>query len=218
MNPPNAAQKHSRLVRLKVYDGMQRILHWWIGLCIIGLISTGLVASNMEVGSARSHLWTYHILVGKALIVAAVGRLVWGLIGPHHAKIVSLIHPTEWVRSLRTRKVPSADGAFGHHPQASLSYLGFYGLLVIMSGSGMLLAAVHHGEGPLGEQLLDQFKNIDYIQFVHEYGWIAVAGFIVTHVGALIFHEWHDRIPIAQSMISGYQYRTVKEKKDESIH
>lgn len=218
MNPAHLPHKHSLFVRSKVYDGMQRILHWWIGLTTIGLIATGLVASNLESGSQQAHLWSFHILVGKALIVAAVGRLVWGVIGPHHAKITAFIHPAEWLRSLKTRKFPTTDGAFGHHPQASLSYLGFYALLMMMSVSGLLLSAVYHGEGPLGEILLDQFRNIDFIQFVHEYGWMVVAGFIVTHIGALVFHEWHDRIPIAQSMISGYQYRTVKEKIDDSVN
>jgi Ni/Fe-hydrogenase b-type cytochrome subunit len=204
------------LVRQHIYGPVQRVLHWWIALATTCLIASGLLGSSLEAGSQRAFVWDVHIVFGKVLAVAFVGRLLWGFIGPEHALFSGLIHPKAWLASLKTRQIGSADAAFGHHPQASLSYLGFYGLTIVMISSGLVLAGSLHGRGPFGDKLLDDFTNADAIRFVHTYVWWAIGFFIVTHVAALVLHEWRDRIPMAQSMISGFQYRTADKQGESS--
>jgi cytochrome b len=38
-----------------------------------------------------------------------------------------------------------------------------------------------------------------------------VLGFVVLHIAALILHEVSHGVPLAQAMVSGYQYREEKE-------
>ena len=109
----------------------------------------------------------------------------------------------------------SADQDYGHHAQASLSYILYYTLILAMVVTGFILASIIHGEGPFAAAFLDSFKYLHLLRQIHEYSWWVIAFFVVTHIGALIFHEWHDRIPIAQSMISGYQYRTDRKDDDD---
>lgn len=198
------------LKRQYIYDVAQRLLHWWLAVVTILLIITGFIGSKQEADTARAFTWSMHIQCGKLLLIGLSGRLVWGIIGPTHARFTALFHPKAWIWSLNSRKMLSADRDFGHHEQASMSYLGFYGLIVLMCVTGLFLAAIIHGEGPLAERFLDDFSNLRLFRKVHEYTWWFIAFFIVTHVGALIFHEWHDKIPLAQSMISGFQYRTER--------
>jgi Ni,Fe-hydrogenase I cytochrome b subunit len=197
------------LTRHYIYDAAQRILHWWIGLATLLMITSGLIGANMEAGSGRAYMWDLHTVTGYALIVGAVGRLVWGLFGPEHGRFGSLFHVRAWVKTLRTRRIESADGPFGHHPQAALSYLGFYGLLFMMCSSGLTLAGILHGQGPLALETMDDFTQLDTIREVHEICMWLIVGFIVAHIAALIVHETKDKIPVSQSMVSGYQYRTV---------
>lgn len=204
------------LIRQHIYGPVQRVLHWWIALSTTCLIASGLLGSQLESGSQRAFVWDVHIVLGKVLIVAFAARVLWGIIGPEHARFTGLIHPKAWIDSLKTRKIGTADAAFGHHPQASLSYLGFYGMTFMMVGTGLVLAGSLHGKGPLADELLDDFTNGEMIRFIHEYLWWGIGFFIVTHVAALVLHEWHDRIPMAQSMISGYQYRTADKKGESS--
>jgi Ni/Fe-hydrogenase 1 B-type cytochrome subunit len=204
------------MVRQYIYDAVQRVLHWWLALSTVLLVITGLLASNQDAGSEQVFTWSLHMLAGRVLIVGLSGRLLWGVIGPAHARFNAFIHISAWIDSLKSRKMLSADTEFGHHPQASMSYLTFYGLIVIMCITGLSLAAIIHGEGPLAERLLDDFTYLGIIRNIHEYSWWAIGFFAVTHVGALIFHEWHDQIPIAQSMISGFQYRTKKNKGEKT--
>ena len=110
----------------------------------------------------------------------------------------------------------SADGEFGHHEQASGSYIMYYGLILGMTVTGFALAGMIHGEGPLAGALLDETTYQHITREVHEWGWYITAGFVVTHIMAMIFHEYRDQIPISQSMFSGFQYRTSKEdSRDE---
>lgn len=204
------------LRRQYIYDIVQRILHWWLALSVIALAISGFVASEMEPGLERAQAWVWHMNFGNVLLVGFVGRVLWGIIGPEHARFTSLIHIKTWMASLKTKKMLSADGEFGHHPQASISYIGFYGLLATMVITGVVLSAIMHGEGPLAEKLLDEFQYLDPLRLIHEYAWWAIVFFIVTHVGALIYHEWADKIPLAQSMISGYQYRSSQTDKEQA--
>lgn len=201
-----------RLERQHIYDGVQRLLHWGIAFAVFGLLVTGLVANNMDAGPRRAYLWLLHIDTGKLLITVLFGRLVWGFVGPEHARLTALIHPSAWRTSFKKPQIASADGTFGHHPQASLSYLGFYGLAVVMGMTGLLLAGILRGEGPLGERVLDRLEHAEVLGLVHEVGAWSILAFILTHVGALLLHEWRDGIPLAQSMISGFQYRSTKER------
>jgi Ni/Fe-hydrogenase 1 B-type cytochrome subunit len=201
--------------RKYIYDVAQRILHWWLALSTLALMVSGFLASKLDSGSDQVFIWTLHISAGKVLVVGVVGRLLWGIIGPRHARFAAFIHIKAWIETVKSKKMLSADGEFGHHPQASLSYLGFYGLIIFMCASGFSLAGIIHGEGPLAEALLDEFAYLGIIRDAHEIGFWAIAFFIVTHIGALMFHEWHDKIPLAQSIISGFQYRTTKKQAKE---
>jgi cytochrome b len=34
-------------------------------------------------------------------------------------------------------------------------------------------------------------------------------GFVLLHIAALIWHEYKDKTPLAQSMVTGYQYEVA---------
>ena len=203
------------LKRQYIYDGAQRILHWWLAFSVIALAATGLIASNMEAGGGQAYVWDLHMLAGTVLVTGFAGRVVWGLIGPEHARFKSLIHIKIWIESAKTKQLMTSDSDFGHHKQASVSYVGFYGLVALMCLTGFTLAGILHGVGPLAESTLDELENVRSIGQVHEYGWWGIAFFAVTHVMAMVFHEWRDQIPIAQSMISGFQYRTANKGEND---
>ena len=203
-----------KYIRKPVYESAQRILHWWLAFTTILLIIVGFISDNLNPGAERAFMISWHIWLGKALVVGFIGRIFWGFFGPHNAQFASLFYPKSWLNALKTRKMEGIGTSFGHHPQASLSYLGFYFLTLVMIISGLLLAGILHGDGFLFERFLDQFKNIDLILNIHQYTWWAICGFIVVHISALIYHEWHEKVPVSQSILSGFQYRTIKEESD----
>ena len=191
--------------RRRVYDGVLRLVHAWNGLAILCLMLTVWLSGRFDHGAARQALWQFHILLGHGLILGLAARLAWGLVGPQHARFADLWHPVQWLTALRTCSLKTAP-RFGHHPLASAIYLGVYALLLAMAATGLGLAAVEHGTGPLAPWLTDSLWLKEPLKTPHELGYWLLGAFVLAHVAALIRHEIADRTPLAQGMVSGYQY------------
>lgn len=198
-----------QLERQKVYDPFLRLLHWIMALSIVVLLGSAWFHELFEKGPYEKAVWLIHIYTGYILSLAFGLRLLWGLIGPKHARWSSLWHPRAWLHGFRTFDFKLGDN-FGHHPMASMAYVGFYILIFIMIVTGIALAAIEHSTGPLAEWLSDSVWYADLFEDPHETISIFIVAFIVVHIGGMILHERLEKIPISQAMISGYQYRKSK--------
>lgn len=196
-------------IRKKVYDPILRLIHLAIGLSVLGLILTAAYAYVQIPGPQKTILWILHIKIGYVLISAFSARIVWFILGPCHAKLTALLHPQEWKLFLTTRKLPKFSEKFGHDPFASLSYLVFYGMIIVISVTGLLMAAIDHGKGPFTNLLFDELDLLDLLQTPHLLLSFGIGFFILLHVSAIIHHEKSEHRPISQAMISGYQYRKI---------
>lgn len=189
------------LQRKKVFGGVQRLLHAWLGLVVLGLVFLGWMEKFMDPGTWRPMLAALHIGLGYGLIVGLVLRFLWGVIGPHEARFSGFF---SW-----------KEKPWGHEPLASYSYLFFYLALLIGSVSGLLLAAIEYDRGVFAAQFFDDFTWHEVVAAAHAAVLYAVSLFILLHLGALIFHEHERGYPLAQAMLSGYQYRpSLMENKD----
>lgn len=199
------------LIREKVYDPILRILHAWNGLAIVLLVISSLVAEWLRYTPEAIALWRFHVWTGYALLLGLVGRMAWGINGPEHARLSALWCWREWLAALRARQLFTEPVGFGHHPLASVAYLAFYLIVLAMAASGLALAAVDQGRGPLvvwlGHDVALKHLFMTPHDFLEEFVW----GFVVLHITALILHESRHGTPMAQAMVSGYQYRKDKE-------
>lgn len=203
--------------RLKVYDPILRVIHAWNGLAILFLMATVWLSELFEKGPGEKTLWTLHIYLGYALVTGIAARILWGIIGPKHARFTDFWHPQAWLQVFRTRSLETKH-RFGHHPLASGAYLAVYLLLVVMAATGLGLAAVEHSMGPLDAWVGDMPWLKDIFEEPHELIYNLLIAFVVVHLGALIWHEKHDRAPLAQAMVSGYQYQATQHSQSQGEH
>lgn len=199
--------------RTKVYDPVLRLIHAWNGLAILFLMSTVWLSGLFEKDAGEQTLWTLHVYLGYALVLGVIARLIWGIAGPQHARFTDMWHPAAWWNAIRTRNLQAAP-RIGHNRLASGVYLAVYLLLSAMAVTGLGLAAVEHGMGPLDFWIGDKPWLEEILEEPHELIYNLLIGFVVVHIAALIWHEKKDKTPLAQAMISGYQYRLVG-KTDE---
>lgn len=195
--------------RQKVYDPVLRIIHLWNGLSILFLMMTIWLSDLFEKGVGEDTLWQIHINVGYALVVGIVARLAWGVVGSSHARFTDMWHPAAWWRAVRYFDFKSQP-RFGHHVLASGVYILVYLLLISMAVTGLGLAAVEHSTGPLNVWLGDMTWLKDTFEEPHEVIYSMLIGFVVIHIAALIWHEHQDKTPLAQAMVTGYQYTLDK--------
>ncbi|MEW5788574.1 MAG: cytochrome b/b6 domain-containing protein [Pseudomonadota bacterium] len=200
------------LLREKVYDPILRLLHAWNGLAILLLVFTSQAAEALEFTPEAASLWRLHVWTGYALVLGLVGRLAWGLNGPWYARLSAMWHWRAWLTALRTRRLFTAPRGFGHHPLASAAYLGFYLVVLVMALTGLALAAIDQGRGPLypwlGHAITLKHLFSEPHEILEKFVWF----FILLHIAALILHEARHGVPLAQAMVSGYQYRKEEEE------
>ncbi len=199
--------------RQKVYDPVLRLIHMWNGLVILFLMATIWLSELFEKGVGEDTLWQLHIYLGYALVVGIVSRLAWGIVGPRHAIFSDMWHPLVWWNAIRHFDL-QAKPRFGHNTLASGVYLAVYTLLAVMAVTGLGLAAVEHSMGPFDVWLGDVAWLKDTFEEPHEIIYYFLMGFVVVHIAALIWPEHKDKTPLAQAMVTGYQYE-VEQIKDE---
>ena len=205
--------------RHKVYDPALRLIHLFNGLAILFLMATIWLSDLFEKGVGEDTLWQLHIYIGYALAIGIVARLTWGVIGPHHARFSDMWHPLAWWDAIRNFNF-QAKPRLGHNTLASGVYLLVYLLLVVMVVTGLGLAAVEHSMGPLNARIGDMPWLKEVFEEPHELIYNLLMGFVVIHIAALIWHEHKDKTPLAQSIVTGYQYEvdttTITETKGDN--
>jgi len=147
-----------------------------------------------------------HVWLGFGLILGLVARLTWGLVGPKHARLTDLWHPKEWAQAVRTRHWFTQPKQFGHHAEASIAYIALYLTLLIIAISGLVLAALEQNMGPLAQWIDYNSVHVSLFKTPHRLLEYAIMLYVVIHLGAVVLHKMHHRIPVAQSMLSGFQY------------
>jgi cytochrome b len=215
-----------------VYDPLLRLLHAWIALAITGLVATAWLAGLFEHGASEAAVWRAHSLIGYALILGLAARILWGFIGPRHARWRDFLHPVAWRAFLdsfrrldgtgsggsgmtwatwhRRLRWPRRDG-FGHDPMASLAFLAVYAILVIQSALGLALVAIEQGSGPLAGILGDATAWKEFFKEPHETLYSAILAFVVVHLAMLVWHQMNGQ-RVAQAMITGIQTRPVEDR------
>lgn len=201
--------------RQKVYDPVLRLIHAWNGLAILFLMATVWLSDLFEKGVGEDTLWQVHIYLGYALVLGIVARLAWGIAGPHHARFSDMWHPAAWWKAVRCFNL-QATPRFGHNTLASGVYLLVYTLLAVMVVTGLGLAAIEHSMGPFNSWFGDMVWLKEIFEEPHEVIYSILMGFVVIHIAALIWHERKDRTPLAQAMVSGYQYQINPTQGDEN--
>jgi len=166
---------------LKVWDPVVRVLHWTLA---VAFLANALFTDE----DGRLHEW-----VGYGVVALVLLRVLWGFIGPRHARFADF--------------PPSIGSAMGHlaeiaanrrHLHAGHSPLGalmVYNLLLTMlalglSGYMMTTAAFHDAE---------------WIEEVHEalVSWAELS--VALHIAAVIFESRRLGVNLPKSMVTGYK-------------
>jgi cytochrome b len=196
-----------RFERKRVYDPVLRSIHAWNAVVLLLLLLGGRLGEWLGRAPEAAYLWRLHVWVGYGLVLGLVARVTWGVVGPETARLADLWRPLAWWQALKTRAWFTEPTSWGHHAPATLAYLGFYLVLIAMAVTGLALAAVYHGGGPLGGWLGHDIRLKHLFREPHEWLENVVLAFVLVHIAMLILHEVRHGVPIAQAMVSGFQYR-----------
>ena len=183
MNEPIEAGGVMPPATVKVWDRFVRVFHWSLATLFLIAYATG------------DEIEKVHIAAGYAIAALVALRIVWGFIGPAHARFINFVRPPREVLAyLRDVVLFRAPRYLGHNPTGGAMILA---LLIMLTGTavtGYMLTTHAYWGSKLVEEVHETFANL-------------TVGFVILHVlGVLIACFVHGE-NLVKAMITGRKRR-----------
>lgn len=167
--------------RTLVWDLPTRLFHW---LFAGGFIAAAVIALGL---GDDSPLFPYHGIIGLALGLMLVLRVVWGIVGSRHARFRSFAYGPGAVAGYLKGVVTGRGLRYaGHNPGSAYAIFAMLALMLGLAVTGVMLG-----------------RGNESVKDVHEvlvWAMIAVAG---VHVLGVIVHSIRHRENLTASMVHG---------------
>ncbi len=198
---------------IKVWDPLVRIFHW-------SLVAAFTIAYLTEDEWQSLHVWAGYTVAGLVAF-----RLVWGFIGPEHARFSDFVFsPTTVFGYLRDMMTYRARRYLGHNPAGGAMVIALLISLAATTLTGMQLYAVEENRGPfasiqmeglspIGSAMADEEEHEDgeghdegdeeLWEELHEFFANFTLLLVFLHIAGVIFTSisHHENLP--RSMITG---------------
>lgn len=163
---------------IKVWDPLVRVFHWSLATLFLAAYATGEDGGQV------------HIAAGYAISGLIALRIVWGFVGPRHARFSNFVRsPRIVVAYLREMAMFRAPRFLGHNPAGGAMIVL---LLVMLSGTGIT-----------GYMTTDSFWGTEWVEEIHETFANLTVGLVALHVVGVLLSSFLHRENLAKSMITG---------------
>jgi cytochrome b len=141
----------------------------------------------------------WHAWAGYGVLTLILFRIIWGLVGPYHARFINFIKgPTAIQTYLKGEKT-----YIGHNPLGALSVLGLLGVCGFQAVSGLFANDDIAFDGPL-TVLIDKDLS-DAITHWHHINEKIILLLVVLHILAIVLYRVIKRKNLVQAMVLGDQ-------------
>ena len=198
---------------IKVWDPLVRIFHWSLVVFFTIAFLTGEEAELL-------HAYAGYVVIGLVLF-----RILWGFIGPEHARFKDFVFgPGKVIQYLKSLASGSTQRYVGHNPAGGYMVVLMLATLLVVTFTG-LKAYAAEGHGPLaanaeisiisiakavegdrkgnGAGERGKNKGDKYWEEIHEATSNFMLGLIVLHIlGVVIYSRLHKE-NLVKAMITG---------------
>ncbi len=164
---------------VKIWDPLVRVFHWSLATLFLAAYVTGEDAGQV------------HIAAGYAIAGLIALRVVWGFVGPRHARFSNFVRsPREVLGYLRDVAKFRAPRYLGHNPAGGAMIIA---LLVMLAGTavtGYMMTT-------------DAFWGAKWVEEVHETFASLTVGLVFFHVLGVLLSSFLHGENLVKSMITG---------------
>ena len=166
------------------------VLHWLLGVALLGLFGMGLYMAELPVSPLRLKLYNWHKWAGICVLTLSLMRLVWRL--THQPPAL----PDDIKQHMPTWQYVA------HHGVQYLMYALFFSVPLIgwAYSSAAGFPVVVFGLIPLPDFVMPDKALAELIKPWHEITAFALAALVMLHVAAAIKHQWFDKHALLQRM------------------
>ena len=189
----NATKTSEDAATRRVWDWPVRVFHWSMVVAFIG----AFVTNRLGVGYFK-----YHSLFGYMVIVLVGFRLVWGVVGTHHARFANFLRgPRAAANYLRELFEGAAAHHAGHNPLGAIMVIALLLALAAQAIFGLFADDEIFNVGPLTALVSKEHSLL--MTSLHRKLFYVIAAAVALHVGAVIAHVAIKREPLVRAMITG---------------
>ena len=177
----------------KRYSLTAIVLHWVLGLALLGIFAVGLYMTDLPFSPTRLKLYNWHKWAGVTILALSVLRLLW-----------RLTHRPPALPGKISAAMPAWQH-WAHHGTHHALYALFF--LVPLIGWAYSSAAgfpiVVFGVLPLPDFVPADKALAEMIKPFHELSAFALIGLAGLHIAAALKHQWIDRDGLIKRMLPG---------------
>jgi cytochrome b len=164
---------------VEVWDPLVRVFHWSLATLFMVAYATGDEVERV------------HIAAGYAIAGLIALRVVWGFVGPRHARFTNFVRsPRAALADLRDVALLRAPRYLGHNPAGGAMIIALLVMLAGTSITGYMMTT-------------DAFWGAKWVEEVHEAFANLTVGLIVFHVLGVLISSFEHRENLVKSMITG---------------
>lgn len=174
---------------IPVWDLPLRLFHWGLASVVVAALIT------VEIGGDAIE---WHARLGYAVLALLFFRLFWGVAGGTYALMPDCMpHPRRLIAFLRGE----AEASLGHTETGKVAVAFIFVVLWFQSFSGLFANDDVDLRGPLYHLVSKALS--DSITNWHKYSFWLIVGFVVMHVGAIIYYRLVRGENLVLPMLSG---------------
>lgn len=177
----------------QVWDPLLRIFHWSLAL---GFSLSYLTGGEFEAA---------HEQLGYFLLGLLAFRLVWGLIGPQHARFSDFVRSPATVRAYLKQSVRGSPSRYlGHNPAGGAMAIALMAMILLCGLSGLALLGAEEAQGPLSF-LFHSLNNeaADELEEFHEFFTNGTWLLIALHMGGVLLASFQHEENLVAAMLHG---------------
>lgn len=164
---------------VKVWDPFVRFFHWSLVTLFVIAYATG------------DEIEKVHIAAGYAIAGLLALRIVWGFIGPRHARFADFVKsPREALSYLRDTLLFRARRYIGHNPAGGLMVIALIVMLAATSLSGYLMTTNAYWGSKAMEEIHEALAN-------------ATVALVALHVLGVLLASFTHRENLVKAMVTG---------------
>lgn len=169
-----------------VWDLPVRLFHWLLVLSIIGSYTT-----------AKLGLMPWHIRLGEFMVGMLIFRVIWGLIGPRHARFSNFIKgPSAILRYLK-----GGISSVGHNPLGAGMVVLMLLLLALQVTTGLFSTDDIAYTGPYFPSVSHAWA--EKLTAIHHANFNIILAAVLLHLCAIVYYTFVKKESLVAAMIHG---------------
>jgi cytochrome b len=179
LSTDNGAGRSLRPAEARVWDPLVRFFHW------------SLVAAFIIAWLSGEEARRLHEIAGYAIIGLVAFRLVWGFVGPAHARFSDFVYRPSTIAGFLIDTVKfRAKRYIGHNPAGGAMVIALLAMLAATCASGVMMTT-------------DAFWGVEWVERAHEAAANLMIILVGLHLAGVFAASVEHRENLVRAMFTG---------------